>query len=156
MDPEVILGAALALATSGVDYVKIALFPDPRREDCIRALASAAMRTKIIGVLFADLGADAALAPAMKQAGFAGAMIDTAGKRDKRLLDFHDPTRCADSSTPFIPRGSSPASRVRSSRQTFLDCFRFRRIFSVFAARSAEKTDGLEASARRPRGWFAN
>jgi FolB domain-containing protein len=92
MDPGVIVKAAEALAATGVDYLKIGLFPDARREDCIRALAELAARAKIIGVMFADLGADANLAAAMKQAGFAGAMLDTARKGEKRLLDLFDPT----------------------------------------------------------------
>ena len=92
MEPEIIVAAARALAATGVDYVKIGLFPDAGREGCIRALASVASRVKIIGVMFADHGADAALAPLMRQAGFTGAMIDTARKREKRLLDLYDPT----------------------------------------------------------------
>jgi len=92
MAPETIVAAARTLAATGVNYVKIGLFPDEQREACIRALAPLAARTKIIGVMFADLGADATLAPVMKQAGFAGAMIDTAKKGEKRLLDFYDPT----------------------------------------------------------------
>jgi dihydroneopterin aldolase len=47
---------------------------------------------KIIGVMFADLGAETALAPAMRLAGFAGAMIDTAEKRGKRLLELYELT----------------------------------------------------------------
>jgi FolB domain-containing protein len=92
MEPEIIVAAARALAATGVDYVKIGLFPDARREACIRALSSLAARVKIIAVMFADLGADAALAPLMQEAGFTGAMIDTARKREKRLLDLCDPT----------------------------------------------------------------
>ena len=91
MEPEVILAAVRALASTGVDYVKIGLFPGATREACIRTLAPAAAGVKLIGVMFADHGADAALIPVMAQAGFAGAMIDTAHKGDKRLLDHLDP-----------------------------------------------------------------
>ena len=91
MDPENIVAAAQTLGATGVDYLKIGLFPDARREACIRALAPLAAQIKIIGVMFADLGADVALAALMKQAGFAGAMIDTAKKEKGRLLDFLDP-----------------------------------------------------------------
>ena len=35
MEPEIIVAAARALAATGVDYVKIGLFPDARREACI-------------------------------------------------------------------------------------------------------------------------
>ena len=91
MDPENIVAAAQTLGAAGVSYLKIGLFPDAGREACIRALAPLAAQVKIIGVMFADLGADAALAALMKQAGFAGAMIDTANKEKGRLLDFLDP-----------------------------------------------------------------
>jgi FolB domain-containing protein len=92
MEPETIVAAVRALAATGVDYVMVGLFPDAGRGACIRALASLTQRTKIIGVMFADRGADVALAPMMQQAGFAGAMIDTAVKHERRLLDIYDPT----------------------------------------------------------------
>jgi (5-formylfuran-3-yl)methyl phosphate synthase len=66
------------------------LFPDRRRPDCIRALSTMVGKTKIVGVMFADQGADEALLPAMAAAGFAGAMLDTAGKASGRLLDHVD------------------------------------------------------------------
>src|SRR5262249_53831086 len=46
MEPDAIVGAASALADAGVDYVKVALFPEPGRAACIRALASLARRVK--------------------------------------------------------------------------------------------------------------
>jgi len=87
MEPERIVRAVSALADAGVDYVKVALFPEPRREECIRALAALARRVKIVGVMFADHGFDAALVPVMTSSGFAGAMLDTARKNGGRLLD---------------------------------------------------------------------
>ena len=53
--------------------------------DCIRALADTARATRLVGVLFADLGPDFSLLQAMAEAGFAGAMLDTAGKGMGRL-----------------------------------------------------------------------
>jgi dihydroneopterin aldolase len=91
MEPEALIEAGNSLVATGVDYLKIGLFPGTWREDRIRAVAELATRVRIIGVMFADRGADATLAPVMKQAGFAGAMIDTARKSEKRLLDFFDP-----------------------------------------------------------------
>jgi FolB domain-containing protein len=90
MDSDAIVSAAAAMAATGVDYVKVGLFADPRRPDCIRALSASARKTKIVGVMFADQGADAALLPAMAASGFAGAMLDTAGKASGRLLDHLD------------------------------------------------------------------
>jgi dihydroneopterin aldolase len=87
MEPDIIADAVSRMAEAGVDYVKVGLFPDPRREKCIRALSGLASRTKIVGVMFADRGPDSALAPAMAESCFAGAMLDTADKRKGRLLD---------------------------------------------------------------------
>ena len=87
MEPAGIVRAVTALADAGVDYVKLALFPDPQREDCIRTLSALARRVKLVGVMFADHGCDAALVPLMAASGFAGAMVDTARKRGGRLLD---------------------------------------------------------------------
>ena len=87
MEPDVIVRAATALVEARVDYVKVALFPGPQREDCIRALAALARRVKLIGVMFADQGFDATLVRLMAECGFAGAMVDTARKRGGRLID---------------------------------------------------------------------
>jgi (5-formylfuran-3-yl)methyl phosphate synthase len=90
MEPDVIADAVARTAETGVDYVKVGLFPGPKRPECIRALASLARSTKIVGVMFADRGADNALLAVMAEAGFAGAMLDTAGKGAGRLLDHMD------------------------------------------------------------------
>jgi (5-formylfuran-3-yl)methyl phosphate synthase len=90
MEPAAIVEAASRVAAAGVSYVKVGLYPDARRGDCIRVLSSLANRVKLIGVMFADHGADEALVPLMAQSGFAGAMIDTARKAGGRLLDHMD------------------------------------------------------------------
>src|SRR2546430_2346491 len=85
------MAAAVAeSADSGVDYVKVGLFPGPDRGASIAALAALAGENKIVGVMFADLGFDIGLESAMAQAGFSGAMIDTARKGSGRLLDRMD------------------------------------------------------------------
>ena len=90
MEPDAIARATAALADAGASYVKVGLYPDPRRQDCIRALSSLARRASLIGVMFADRGADEALIALMAQNGFAGMMIDTARKTEGRLLDHMD------------------------------------------------------------------
>ena len=90
MQPDAVASAVAAMAGTGVDYVKVGLFPGPDRADCIRALSALARKTKIVGVMFADQGADEALLAAMATSGFAGAMLDTAGKAAGRLLDHAD------------------------------------------------------------------
>jgi FolB domain-containing protein len=90
MEPEAIAAAVEAMAATGVDYVKVGLFPNDKRQDCVRALASLARRTRIVGVMFADCEPDAGLVPLMAECGFAGAMLDTARKGAGRLLDHTD------------------------------------------------------------------
>ena len=90
MDPDVITTAVARTAQTKVDYVKVGLFPGATREDCIRALAALAHKTKIVGVMFADRAADNSLLRLMAETGFAGAMLDTAEKRSGRLLDQMD------------------------------------------------------------------
>jgi dihydroneopterin aldolase len=90
MEPEVIVAAVETMARAGVDYVKVGLFPGPERQACVRALASPARTIKIIGVMFADCGADNDLVKVMAGSGFAGAMLDTSDKRAGGLLDCMD------------------------------------------------------------------
>jgi len=96
MQPEAIVAAVEAMAATGVDYVKVGLFPDRRRDDCIHALATVAHTTRIVGVMFADHGADNALLALLAACGFAGAMLDTAGKAAGRLLQHADITSLND------------------------------------------------------------
>ena len=90
MEPQVVAAAVGIMARTGVDYVKVGLFPGLGREQCVRALAPLARTSKIIGVMFADCGADNALVQLMADCGFVGAMLDTADKRAGRLLDCMD------------------------------------------------------------------
>jgi (5-formylfuran-3-yl)methyl phosphate synthase len=91
-DPERIAAIAAALAEAGASYIKVALSPDRRRDELIRTLAPLARKAKLIGVMFADDGADSALIPVMAQSGFAGVMLDTARKTGARLVDYLDIT----------------------------------------------------------------
>jgi FolB domain-containing protein len=94
MQPETLTAAAAAMAETGVQYVKVGLFPDARRENCIASLARLARGSRLVGVMFADLepdeGTRRGLIAAMHAAGFAGAMLDTARKGAGRLLDNLD------------------------------------------------------------------
>ena len=89
-DPGRIAAIAAALTEAGASYVKIGLSADLGRDDLIRALAPLSGKAKLIGVMFADDGADSALMPVMEQSGFAGVMLDTARKNGGRLLDHMD------------------------------------------------------------------
>ncbi|PWC37871.1 (5-formylfuran-3-yl)methyl phosphate synthase [Azospirillum sp. TSO35-2] len=85
MRPDAILPAARRIAATGVDFVKIGFAADGDPLGCIDALAPlAADGARLIAVCFADQwSADSLSLPLdrLAAAGFAGAMLDTAGKR---------------------------------------------------------------------------
>lgn len=87
MQPETLAEAARVMADAGVTYVKVGFFPSERALDCAAALAGVARATRLVAVVFADLGQDAALLAALSTAGFHGVMMDTAQKTHGRLLD---------------------------------------------------------------------
>lgn len=87
MAPAAVAQAVAAMAGCGVDYVKIGLFPGPNLEACLDALAPLARTTPLVAVLFADLDPDFDLLPGLAGRGFAGVMLDTAGKGQGRLTD---------------------------------------------------------------------
>ncbi len=87
MQPGLVAATVHEIAACGVDYVKLGLFPGGDAAACIRDLAALATRVRLIAVFFADASPDLSLLPLLAQSGFAGAMIDTHGKRAGRLLD---------------------------------------------------------------------
>jgi len=80
MDPQAIAAAVERMAATGVDYVKIGFFAHRRARACARALAALSQQTRLVAVLFSDQACDLDLLEACAGAGFAGAMLDTAGK----------------------------------------------------------------------------
>ncbi|MCJ2085601.1 (5-formylfuran-3-yl)methyl phosphate synthase [Methylobacterium sp. E-005] len=83
--------AIAAMAATGVDWVKTGLDAGRRREPAAFADLAAAAPNRLIAVLFVEDGPAAALIPGLARAGFAGAMIDTAGKHGARLPDLAPP-----------------------------------------------------------------
>jgi (5-formylfuran-3-yl)methyl phosphate synthase len=83
-------GAVTAMAAVGVDWVKIGLGAEHRGAAELAALAAAAPG-RVIAVLFAEDGPATGRVPSLADAGFAGAMIDTAGKAGARLPDLAAP-----------------------------------------------------------------
>ena len=80
-DPALLCAAAQRIAAAGVDYVKVGLWPGEGRTEAIMRLGAAlASRTRLVGVILADVDLDLGLVPIMADAGFAGAMLDCAGK----------------------------------------------------------------------------
>ncbi|MBB3265849.1 uncharacterized protein (UPF0264 family) [Azospirillum sp. OGB3] len=88
MEPAAVTRRVAETWACGVDYVKIGLFPSGDPAGCVAALATEARRdARIVAVLFADLWSDpGTLLPDIAKAGFAGAMLDTAGKSSGGLL----------------------------------------------------------------------
>lgn len=85
--PESAVEAVVAMAGTGVDYIKVGVSSDRAGVECIHALGSVTDTTRVIGVLFADREPDFGLLQIMASRGFAGAMLDTATKGAGRLLD---------------------------------------------------------------------
>ncbi|UIJ72259.1 (5-formylfuran-3-yl)methyl phosphate synthase [Aurantimonas sp. HBX-1] len=96
MEPAVVVREVTARLAA--DYVKIGLFPASReaRLSVIEALRPLASKTRLIAVFFADGDPDFDLLPALAEAGFAGAMIDTLGKTSGRLTASLSPARLWD------------------------------------------------------------
>lgn len=87
--------AITEMATSGVDYVKIGIFPDANLARCISQLSITVkqLSVPVIAVLFADNMPDIDCVPLLKNAGFEGVMIDTAFKNGQHLQDHWNQTR---------------------------------------------------------------
>lgn len=98
MESGLISRAVEHMAGNGVDYVKIGFFPNPASAACLDALSAHAARgTRLVAVLFGDLGHEGFLASDFAAAGFTGIMLDTANKgggsirgkiNDSRLAEF--------------------------------------------------------------------
>ena len=81
MQPQILTQAVQAMATTGVDFVKIGFFPGGDWQACINELANlAASGRALIAVLFADTQPDPAIISSLQQAGFRGVMLDTMNK----------------------------------------------------------------------------
>lgn len=91
MDPPRLADAVYRVGRTGVDYVKVGLLPHPRTHACVAGLAPLA-RTglRLVAVLFADRQPFPTDAWQLAHAGFAGVMLDTAGKSSGRLTTRMD------------------------------------------------------------------
>ena len=85
-DPVTMTVAVTAMAATGVEFVKIGFFPGGDARAAIRALADVSVKgTRLVGLLLADRDPDFSLIAAMGSAGFAGVLLDTAGKNTGAL-----------------------------------------------------------------------
>lgn len=80
------------VAATGVDLVKVGFFAGGDHGACARALsAQSRAGVRLIAVLMADQSPDLDLLPVLADAGFVGAMLDTADKRAGGLRRHLDP-----------------------------------------------------------------
>jgi dihydroneopterin aldolase len=86
-EPSLACKAIEDAAATGVDFVKFAAPATPDAPALVSALAPLSKKTKLVAVLFADLGPDLERLSQFANAGFAGAMLDTAHKNKGRLID---------------------------------------------------------------------
>ena len=88
MQPQTVFDAVQAMAATGVDFVKIGLFPEGDTLATIQRLAAITQQgTALIAVLFADAKPDFEILDALATAGFRGAMLDTMHKGQGSLTD---------------------------------------------------------------------
>jgi uncharacterized protein (UPF0264 family) len=86
MDPQEVCERVRQTADTGVDFVKVGLFPTPALAACIDALGREAQRgIRLVAVLLADLSPAMELVDSLSAHGFTGAMLDTAGKSQGSL-----------------------------------------------------------------------
>ena len=96
-DPE-LLATVRALGRCGADFVKVG-FAQPDAGPSLRSIAAALPEnTRAVAVLFADAAGMEPFAwlPAVRDAGFAGVMLDTARKGAGSLLDCFAPAPARD------------------------------------------------------------
>lgn len=92
MNADVIKKAMIEMVASGIDYVKIGLFPDPDLKGCISELAVTVkvLKKPVIAVIFADKSINSDCISLLAESGFHGVMVDTAIKNGQHLLDHWD------------------------------------------------------------------
>lgn len=95
MEPHAVARAVDMMAATGVDFVKIGLFPAPALHDCLAALAPLCSQHRLVAVLFADRNPDIGLADRLAEYGFAGIMLDTLDKSAGGLLQHQPVARLA-------------------------------------------------------------
>ncbi len=86
--PGIIAEAVTTVAATGVDYIKIGLFPGGDPDATLAALFPLAESYALIGVLFADRPLALPLIDTLAGAGFAGVMLDTANKHQGSLTEL--------------------------------------------------------------------
>ena len=96
MQASIIVDAAMEMAATDVDYVKVGLFQSETLMTCLEELSHHLPKIgkPVIAVIFADETQDLTLIPAIKKAGFRGVMVDTASKDGQGLLAHWSLNHC--------------------------------------------------------------
>lgn len=89
-DPATWRSAVRSMRATGVDYLKLGLFPAADLAEQVASLRPLTRESRLVVVLFADRDPDFELLPAIRAAGCAGVMLDTADKHAGRLSDHLD------------------------------------------------------------------
>ncbi|HET6387889.1 (5-formylfuran-3-yl)methyl phosphate synthase [Hyphomicrobium sp.] len=92
-EPRVMTVAAVAMAETGVDIVKIGFFGEDDPRAAIATVGAQLPSAKLVAVLMADRAPDFSVLLALAAAGFAGVMLDTAGKESGSLTTVLGPGR---------------------------------------------------------------
>ena len=87
MMPDLVRKSVVATAATGVDYVKLGLFPGGDAQACLSVLAGEAKDIRLILVVFADASPRFDAIGAAAGIGASGVMLDTARKDGRSLLD---------------------------------------------------------------------
>jgi uncharacterized protein (UPF0264 family) len=95
MQPEPVYQAVKTMAATGVDYVKIGIFPGGDWQKTFEKLAALTQATNLIAVLFADAQPDFSVIDMLKAAGFKGVMLDTMDKSRGSLTQIMTKTDIA-------------------------------------------------------------
>jgi dihydroneopterin aldolase len=90
MQPVRLREAVRAMAETGVDYVKLGLFPGGDARSCLAALEEDARRVRLVLVAFADAMPAVPPAAAAASIGAHGVMLDTMRKDGCSLTDHAD------------------------------------------------------------------
>lgn len=89
--PATVFHAVREMAATGVNYVKIGIFPHENPIATIQALSRLSQQgVQLIAVLFADSQPDFKLLTKLKTAGFCGVMLDTQNKQLGSLIQVLD------------------------------------------------------------------
>lgn len=96
-NPGIMVNAAMAIAATGVDVVKVGFFGETDSRAAIAALGAADLeRARLVAVLMADQQPDFSIIAALANAGFIGVMLDTADKSRGALPDVLDSKTLSD------------------------------------------------------------